>query len=209
MNLKESFRYQKFLDTMMGQARRSLYDQEHALKETRKHLRSKSNPEAEDVTEEIKPETPFFQNDDVIRFMCWLVSEREKLSLAIGEAKANSGINIDAAIDTNKFRHLTHAAIKYMLDFHGSKTVTQGRDFKFDVNGVQAPYYYDVEVVKEEAFNRDAARDIMREMITEADTVSADIDAALINIQVDYTPRFDVNDTFHDVMTDFIAGYSS
>ena len=51
MNLKESFRYQKFLDTMMNQARRSLCDPDHILKVTKKHLRNAANPDAENVEE--------------------------------------------------------------------------------------------------------------------------------------------------------------
>ena len=48
----------------------------------------------------------------------------------------------------------------------------------------------------------------MRSVITDADKVSADIDSAMINTQVDYTPVFDVNDTFEDAMTEFSKTYS-
>lgn len=43
-------------------------------------------------------------------------------------------------------------------------------------------------------------------MITAADTNSTLIDMALINTKVDYEPKFDVNDSFEDVMESFIAG---
>lgn len=42
-------------------------------------------------------------------------------------------------------------------------------------------------------------------MITAADKTSAEIDSAMINTVVDYTPVFDVNDSFEDVMAEFIA----
>lgn len=209
MNLKESFRYQKFLDTMMNQARRSLCDPDHILKVTKKHLRNAANPDAENVEEVIELDTPFFPNDDVIRFMEWLVDERQKLSSAIGRAKASVGFDIDAAIDANKFRQIVYGSIKSMLAYNSSKSKTQGRDYRFNINGDQTPYYYDIEVTKEEAFNREASRDVMRRMITEADQVSADIDAALINIQVDYDSKFDVNESFNDVMTVFTEEHCS
>lgn len=204
MNLKESFRYQKFLDTMMSQARRSLGDPDHALRVTRKHLRSAANPDADDVEEIIEPDTPFFPNDVVVRFMDWLVTERQNLSAAIGRAKGSAGFDIDAAIETNKFRQMVYNSIKSMLAYHSSKSKIQGRDYRFNLNGDQTPYYYEIEMTKAEAFDREASRDVMRRMITEADQVSADIDAALINIQVDYTPRFDVNESFDDVMAAFV-----
>ena len=82
MNLKESFRYQNFLDMMMRAASASIQQRDHCLKVTKTHLRSKANPDASDVTETVEGEV-FFANDDVVAFMAWLVKEREKLTTAI------------------------------------------------------------------------------------------------------------------------------
>ena len=54
-------------------------------------------------------------------------------------------------------------------------------------------------------YDKTGAKTLMREMISKADEVSAAIDAAMINTKVDYEPVFDVNETFDDVMTDFLA----
>ena len=40
----------------------------------------------------------------------------------------------------------------------------------------------------------------MRSLIKEADEVSAKVDAAFVNTEVNFEPRFDVNDSFDDVM---------
>lgn len=204
MNLKESFRYQNFLDTMMRAASASIQQRDHCLKVTKTHLRSKANPDAGDVTESVEGEV-FFANNDVVAFMAWLVKEREKLTAAIGEAKASIGFDIDAAIETNKFRQTVNRSVKSMLRYTPSKSVEQGRDYKFNVEGNQTPYIYDIEVVSEEAYDRTSAKTLMREMISKADEVSTAIDAAMINTKVNYAPAFDVNETFDDVMTDFIA----
>lgn len=204
MNLKESFRYQNFLDMMMRAASASIQQRDHCLKVTKTHLRSKANPDASDVTETVEGEV-FFANDDVVAFMAWLVKEREKLTTAIGAAKASIGFDIDAAIETNKFRQTVNGSIKNMLRYTPTKRVEQGRDYKFNVEGNQTPYIYEVEVVSEEAYDKTGAKTLMREMISKADEVSAAIDAAMINTRVDYEPVFDVNETFDDVMTDFLA----
>ena len=204
MNLKESFRYQNFLDMMMRAASASIQQRDHCLKVTKTHLRSKANPDASDVTETVDGEV-FFANDDVVAFMAWLVKEREKLTTAIGAAKASIGFDIDAAIETNKFRQTVNGSIKNMLRYTPSKRVEQGRDYKFNVEGNQTPYIYEIEVVSEEAYDKTGAKTLMREMISKADEVSAAIDAAMINTKVDYEPVFDVNETFDDVMTDFLA----
>lgn len=103
MNLKESFRYQNFLENMLACSGNSLTDREHSLAITKNHLRKKANAEAEDVVETVDY-GEFFHNDDVLRFMSRLVEEREKLTNAIGKAKASIGFDLDAAIETNKFR---------------------------------------------------------------------------------------------------------
>lgn len=204
MNLKESFRYQNFLDGKLNDARYSIADRTHALKVTKVHLKKKANPDAEDITEVVEVED-FIPNDDVIAFMCWLVAERQKLTEAICAAKASLGFSLDAAIEANKFRQYTASAVKGMLKYTPSKKTEQGRDYKFNVEGNQTPYYYEIETSYEEAFTRDTAKKVVRDMITASDKTSAEIDAAMINTVVDYTPVFDVNDSFEDVMAEFIA----
>lgn len=203
MNLKESFRYQNFLDSQLNEARCSIIDSTHALKTTKVHLKKKANPEAENITEVVEVED-FFPNDDVVSFMCWLVAERQKLTEAIYKAKASLDFCLDAALETNKFRQYTSTSIKSMLKFTPSKKTAQGRDYKFNVEGNQTPYYYDIETSLEENFTRDTAKKVVRDMITTADKISAEIDSAMINTTVDYEPAFDVNDSFEDVMAEFV-----
>ena len=205
MNLKEAFRYQKFLDSMMYSAAGSIRQREHSLTMKKLHRINEVNPDVPDKSEEILPDHPFFQNDDVIRFMVWLSGEKQKLSVAIGRAKADAGFDIDAAIETNKFRQQVNSAIRSMLNFTGSTRVENGKGFKFNNDGDQTAYYYDVEVTTTEAFDRDAAKEVARRMIQDADRVSAGIDSALINLQVGYEPVFDVNESFEDVMTGFLS----
>ena len=206
MNLKESFRYQNFLDTMLRYASSSVSTRDHCLTVTKTHLRSKSNPDVQDIIETVEVEQ-FYKNDDVLAFMQLLVNEKALLTQKISEAKASiSGLNLDAAIESNKFRQHLSDTIRSMMRHSSRKTIEQGRDYKFNVEGNQVMYYYDIEVESAEAYDRAKAKELMRSMITEADSTSTLIDAALINTQVDYEPKFDVNDSFEDVMEAFLAG---
>lgn len=204
MNLKESFRYQNFLENMLAYAGNSLTDREHSLTITKNHLRKKANAEAEDMMETVDV-GEFFKNDDVLKFMTMLVEERSKLTNAIGKTKASIGFDLDAAIETNKFRQTVANRVKTMLRFTASKRTERGTDYKFNVEGNQTQYYYDIEVEANEAFDRSVAKDTMRKLILEADKVSAEIDSAMINAMVEYDAPFNVNDSFEDVMTDFLA----
>lgn len=208
MNLKESFRYQKFLDRMMSEACFSLQNRSHCLKTTETHFRSKSNTEADDFEKVIETE-PFFANDDVLDFISWLIEEKERLTVAIGKAKTSIPFDIDAAVEVNKFRHQAGGTIKSILrGYVPSKKTVQGRDYKFNVEGNQTGYVYDIEVSEEDAYDRNRAKTLMREMVSGADTTSTNIDLAIINTCVEYEPMFDVNESFEDVMTEFLAKQS-
>lgn len=205
MNLKEAFRYQMFLKNLMGAASISIQNREHCLVTTKKHNKNKANPEVEDVTETVETETEYYWNDDVISLMEQLVAEREKLTTAIGDAKASVGFDIDAAVETNKFRQMLGSSIKNMMRITPSKRIEQGRDYKFNVEGNQTPYFYDIEVVTKDNYDREAAKKTMRKMISDADKTSAEIDAAMINTIVNYEPKYDVNESFDDVMAEFTS----
>lgn len=209
MNLKESFRYQNFLDGLLGCAVNSVTDRKHCITVTKTHLRNKANPDVDDVTETVEV-GQFFKNDDVLEFMKLLVDEKLLLTQKISEAKASiAEIDLDAVIESNKYRQRVSNAVKLMMTHIPRKTVERGLDYKFNVEGNQTSYYYDIEVECVEAYDKGAAKDLMRDMIATADTNSTLIDAALINTNVDYTPKFDVNDSFEDAMESFLAGLNN
>lgn len=205
MNLKESFRYQTFLGGLMRDASSSIITKDHCLITEKEHLRNEANPDAENITETIVPEDHFYPNDTVIEFLEWLVAERSKLSEAIGRAKSEVGFDIDAAIETNKFRQNVASSIREMLRRKPTKKKERGTGYKFNAEGNQIEYHYDVNVSAKPNYDTDNAKCVMRYMITEADKTSSEIDAALINTEVDYTPIYDVNESFDDVMAMFEA----
>ena len=204
MNLKESFRYQNFLERMMLSAGESITNREHSLSVVKKHLRSKANSEASDV-EEAVDFGEFYKNDDVLSFMIFLIEEKDKLTTAIGKSKASIGFDLDAAVETNKFRQALVHRTKMMLSHSASKKMERGVGYKFNAEGNQNQYFYDIEVEYSEAFDREAAKRLIKEVSTGADKTSAEIDSAMINTQVDYNEPFNVNDSFDDAMEQFLA----
>lgn len=204
MNLKEAFRYQNFLDRMFGAAALSIQKRDHCLTQTRKHLCSKVNPEANDFEEEVKVEEEFFANDDVIKAMLFMIEEKEKLTIAINNAKKSIGLDIDAALAVNKYRQQFNSAVAFMMRFKPCNRVETEIGHKFNVAGDPVDYKYDVEVTSVESYDKDAAKKAMKEIISEADKTSSEIDAEKVNTKVEYTPVFDVNDSFEDVMNAFL-----
>ena len=202
MNLKEAFRYQNFLSSLMSSARANIVMENHCLKTTKHHLIKESNPDAEDK-EEIINDEDFVPNDTVLRFMKLIIDERYKLTQAIGQAKATAGIDIDADIETNKIRQAVCESIKRMLLYTATKKTETGKAYKFNAEGNQSPYYYTIEVETVEAFDRNKAKEPMYDIITESDEKSSEIDAALINTTVDYEPMYSVNMSYNDIIQKF------
>jgi hypothetical protein len=188
----------------MVSAQGSITERDHALKVTKRHLRSLANADARDK-EEVVEVDEFFANDDVIRFMQRLIEEKFKLSCTIGTAKTTCGFDIDAAVEVNKYRQKLYNAVNSMLRNKAASKKTTGYDYKFNVEGNQTQYTYDVEIEYKEAYCRDNAKTVIRNVISTADEVSQEIDKAMINTQVEYNPPFDVNDSFDDAMTTFLA----
>ena len=203
MNLKESFRYQNYLDRLMTEASSSLIMRDHCIETVKKHLKSEANPDAADK-EEIVAREEFFKNDHVMALMLWLVDERQKLTEAINCAKDTLDFDLDAAIESNKFRQTVSSAIKTMLRHTPTTRTATERDYKFNVEGNQTPYVYNVEIKEADGYDRAAAKRLLRDIVITADKNSADVDAAMVNTRVEYEPRFDVNDSFEDVMASFV-----
>ena len=93
-----------------------------------------------------------------------------------------------------------------MISYSPSKRTVSGTDYKFNNDGEQVAYHYDVEVTKEDAYDRAEAKRIMRECKSLADKTSSMIDGALVNTAVSFRPSFNVNDSFEDNMELWLRG---
>lgn len=202
MNLKEAFRYQKFLTSLLNSASGAIISREHMFKTTKEHLKRKANPEAEDMIEVVDTED-FVPNDTVIDFMLWIVGEKDRLTVAINEAKRKAPIDIDAALEANKARQEIKSRVAYMLTNKASARTERGTDYRFNAEGNQIAYFYDIIVTTEDNFDRARAKETIKMLGNISDRTSAEIDAALINTDVSYITAFSVNDTFEDIIAEF------
>lgn len=205
MNLKEAFRYQKFLDSMMENARMMLCARENCMTTVENHLRSAVIPSVSD--EEIRPEpTDYIGNDKMLAFALGVVEEKQKLSDAISKAKATADIDIDAAIEVNKMRQSMAASIRSVLSNKASKRKGMSYGYYFnEVSGSQERYQYEVESVSTEAFDRHSFSDARRKLLADAEAASAAIDLAVVTVEVPYEPPYDVNASFDEVIASWVG----
>ena len=201
MNLKESYRYANYLDDLLNKASSYLRNDKFVTTTKQEHLRSKVNNEATDEVIDVqKPYDVEFTPNDVINFAVRVLAEKEKLADAIAVAKANAEINIDTAIALNKKKQYFANTLEALSNIKPRQRTASGKAYRFNINNEQVPYTYDIEETTTIDFDRNDVRNLVKKYLKETDEISAKLDAIEINTQVEFVCRWDVNDSFEDVV---------
>lgn len=202
MNLKESYRYSNFLENLLDSAKNYLGRDDFVTTTKEDHLRSKANKDAEDelgvvVAKQIDVD---FTPNQVINFIVKVVNEKEKLFTAIADAKATTEINIDNAISLNKRKQSIISTFQILANRKPKEIQITGRDYKFDINGEQKPYNYNINKIISIDYDRNTVKNLIKKYRKECDEISSKLDEIEITTQVNFTPLFDVNDSFEDLV---------
>ena len=201
MNLKESYRYANYLDNLLNTAYIYLRNKGFVTTTVEEHLRKQSNPDVENETIEVqKPFDVEFKPNDVIDFVVKVIEEKEKLSESIAKAKNTTDVNIDNAIAMNKKKQGFVSVLNGIADIKPSETKTTSKGYKFDINGEQKPYVYDVNRKTSIDFNRTDVRNLIKKYLKETDETSAKLDLIEITTQVDFIPKWDINEKFEELV---------
>lgn len=204
MYLKEAFRYQNFLSTLIDRAATYLGNPAYTTKTIEEHFRKKANPEAEDETIEVQVDRPFMcDNNQLVSFIQHLMEEKEKLTSAISAAKRSCDVDIDAELANNRIRQRVSALLDLMSHQRSNESVVRGTSYKFNSDGNQVPYSYDVKRVTTIDFDRNKVKGICHTLSKKSDEVSTNIDKVMVELQVDYEPEFSINDSIEDAIEQF------
>ena len=209
MNLKEAFRYQNKIQRLMEEAEDILRLDRNVTKVENTALRHKVNPEAEDETTEEMPETEYAQQiTEIAAFLMFLLNQREELSHAIRAAKTGLDLDFDGEVSLNAKRQELAAIFRHMGEIRCSENVYPGAGvgYKFNAEGNQVSYRCDLKKVTTIHFNRNKIRSYATGLSKKADQISARLDQAMVNTQVDYEEPFDVNETFGSLLQWYIDG---
>ena len=208
MNLKEAFRFQNKLQSMMDEAQSILGSTANITKVQNTYLRKKVMTEAENETTIDAPATEYSEQITLVaEFLLHLLSEREKLSVAIFQAKA--GLNLPAGLDgevsLNNKRQEVAGLFRRMAGLRSSEVLIPngGTGYRFNNEGNQVSYRCDVKRVTTINFDRNKIRKMCGDLSKKSDEVSAALDSVLVNTQVEYTVPCDVNDTFAEAFEAF------
>ena len=200
MILKEAYRYQKCLSTMIGQAEALLLNNSFVTSTTQRHNRKKANSDADDETIEVDKPITNFNAIDVINFIADAIKEKQKISDAIVAAKRNTEIDIDSSISLNKIKQEYIGFLRRLDAMDSSERKTYGTDYKFDVDGKQTSYRYEVIETTTIDFDRNDVRGLAKKLQKECDEISSKLDLIELTTDVEFTPKWDVNDTLEEII---------
>ena len=202
--LKEAFRYQHFLDGLLSEAESYLRDYNNYMVITNEHLRSSVvSGASDDVLDNLSDRPLNVSPDVVIGFMLHVCSEKEILSKAINAAKNAHCNEMDMRMSMNKIRKSIIDVLKRMAATKNRETTFKSDAFTFNAEGNQVKYFYDVKQSSKNDFDRKMVKNTIRELSAESDKWSTTIDYWLSSIPVDYTPAFDLNDTFEELVEEY------
>lgn len=204
MVLKEAFRYQNYLGTLIDGAISYLSSTDNVTKKKQEHFRSKVNAEAEDEIVEVPKKSDLeYTPNQIIEFLTDVLSEKEILSRAIDVAKSTATINIDSSIAINKQKQAVAAVLSRIADLKANEKFTKGSAYKFNQEGNQVPYYYDIKEITTIDFDRKKVKAIIKKLLKESDDTSNMLDKLQVEVDVDYSPTYDINDSFEDALYTF------
>ena len=205
MILKEAFRYQNYLSRLIDEAIDYLTTTSNVTITKQEHLKSKSNSDAEDEVVIVdKCSDIEYKPNQVIDFLLDVLNEKEKLSDAINKAKLNTEINIDSSIAINKEKQRIISIFDRLSKIKSGERIRNDSDYKFNAEGNQVSYYYEVKETTTIDFDRNKVKGIVKRLRRESDNTSNELDRVQVTLEVDYSPTYEINDDFEDSLEIFV-----
>ena len=201
MNLKEAFRYQNKLQSLMDEAKSILDRDVNVTRVEKTYLRHKVMAEAEDETVAVTADTEYYdQMTELAQFLVYLLDERVRLFKAIRQAKDRLDMDMDSEISLNTVRQCVARTFNWLNDLRSSEKVISngGTGYRFNTDGNQVSYRCDVKQVTTINYDRKVIRSLLKKLNEVSDETSARLDLCMVTSTVDYKPPFDVNASFAD-----------
>ena len=113
---------------------------------------------------------------------------------------------MDSEVGLNRQRQELAEVFRHMTTLRNSeKTIAGGGSgFRFNGEGNQVSYRCDATQVTTIDFDRNKIRGLAMALGKKADEISMSMDKCLVNTEVLYEQPFDMNESFEDILNDFI-----
>lgn len=199
ITLKKSFELQNYLKSLFDKALSILSCSDNVTVSTQEHMRKKVYSEAEDETVTKPKRINYdFSVNELINFVCVVQAEIENLTVAINKAKHQGEKDFDGMITiNNRKRELLHTMLD-MATIKSKENILSGQSVKFNEEGNQVTYSYDIKEVTTIDFDRDKVKAIANRLRRELDETSTIIDIMQLETLVDFESKFEIGDSIED-----------
>jgi len=216
MNIKEAGRYANYLNTIINTLSYNLNDNNYLYQVVDTHLKNKANVDAADEDIEITIDKLDCSVVDLMFLLNSLIDEKMKLAMAIEEAKQSikldwiengKNLTIDSAIEYNIKLHEFTARLKCITSCKNSEMLKTngGIGKKFNVEGNQVDYRYDIKTVKTINFDRNVVNDLYKKLLSKSDEISKQIDTAMVSDSITFEPIYSIHDSVEDVVLQYLS----
>jgi len=214
ISLKESFRILSYIDKTISSLTSYLSNKNNSISVIESHLKEKSNPEAqnEELDTTTVREYPDASTVDIINLVGKLISEKTKLEISVENAKKhiviitkdNNNLSLDSAISNAKQSRNLAGVLNSLINIKTDEKKTVAQGFKFNINGEEVPYRYDVVITKTINFDRSIVSDNYKTLLEKADKLSISIEKSMMDEIVEYEFPYSVHDSTADIVSKYL-----
>lgn len=214
ISLKESFRVLNIIDQHTSSLLSYISNRSNSLKVEEVHLKSKVTEKEDEIIDQTTERQYQCSVTEVSFLISQLIQEKLTLSLAIENAKKNlfldwkendENLTLDTGIlFAKKSRELANN-LKYLLDLKPSEAKSFGEDFIFNIEGNQTKYKYPIEKKVSLDFDRTTINTLYKETLNRANTLSTQIEGAMLKEIVVFTPMFDILSSTLEIVEEYLS----
>jgi hypothetical protein len=214
ISLKESFRTLAYIDRTISSLTSYLSDRNNSISIKETHFKEKSNSEAknEELDTTTIREYPDASIVDIVYLVKNLISEKTKLEIAVEfakrhiviESKDNNNLTLDSAISNAKQMRELVKALSKLINIKTDETKKQGVGFRFNNEGNETSYRYDITVVKTIDFDRNIVSNNYKQLLENADKLSISIEKSMMDECVEYEFPYSIHDSVADIVVKYL-----
>lgn len=209
LTLKEAFAYQKYLQNLIDSLEIELARDVNVMQITAIHKKHAADRDAEDFTVDMTANRTFPGNpDDLIRFYAFLIDEKMDLTMDIYNAKKNLPIELDVELANNALRRMASKTLSRIIRTKKRKEVEKDEfGYRMNAEGNQVRYTYEVVETYREDYDRIKTKALSNRYKEEAERISNEIDKALLQPCVDFTPKISYDEELEDAYKVYLDMY--
>ena len=90
------------------------------------------------------------------------------------------------------------------MDIKSSEGKKTGSAYKFNVEGNQVSYKYEILTTNTIDFNRNNVNELYKKLLNKADTLSTQIESAMLQSIVRFAPLYDIHDSTTEIVEQYL-----